>query len=189
MATPAQFPHAVFTGSLGDRSTGTWAPAEVVASGGSVTLFVSTPAGWEQLFSVPAEQVKVTSAAQRITLHVGGRRYPILADPGAVRRVYRLQYMGGALGLSNALTHQDPVHRTYHRLGHRALGNTARGLNQAAAARAFSAQGGKEFLAASRASGARVSRLGYGPLLAIGCGLGALVPLIVLVVAAALLSV
>ena len=71
-----------------------------------------------------------------------------------------------------------------------AVGSTAldvgsavgRGVNQFSAAQSFSAGGGAEFLAAARASGSPVSRLGYGAIAAIGCGGGALVVFMVVVI-------
>jgi len=183
MTMPAPYPEAVFTGSLGDRAAGTWTPAQVVASGGFVTLRVITPTGWAQLFSVPAQQVQVRSAAQRITLVVGGRSYPILADPGAIGRANYANGMGSAMSMSHHLHHG-----TNDWAAHRMVGNVARGINQAGAARAFAAQGGGEFLAATRASGARVSRLGFLPLFAIGCGIGLVAVILVLVVTMALLG-
>ncbi|MFT4158250.1 MAG: hypothetical protein QM630_10065 [Microbacterium sp.] len=54
---------------------------------------------------------------------------------------------------------------------------------------AFQAGGGPEFIAAARASGAQVSRLGYGPLIAIGCGGGVFVVTVVIVITFLALSV
>lgn len=184
MSMPAPRPPAVFTGSLGDRASGTWTPARVEADGSTVALWVSTPDGWTQLFRAPAQEVQVKSAAQRITLVLHGRSYPILADPSATRRGLRAQRRAARWSTYGHLAHGDS-----HHVAHRSLAGVSRGLSQAGAAHAFEVQGGSEFLAASRASGARVSRVGYGPLLAIGCGLGLLVPVLVLVVAAMLLSV
>jgi hypothetical protein len=183
MSMPPPRPSAVFTGSLGDRARGTWSPAQVELGDDTVTLWVSTPAGWEQVFRAPAQEVQVKSAAQRITLVLHGRSYPILADPGATPRALRSQRRAAAWSTYGRIVHGDD-----HRVAHRAVAGVSRGLTQAGAARAFEVQGGSEFLAASRASGARVSRLGYGPILAIGCAVGLLVPLVVLLVMGILLS-
>lgn len=172
---PHPFPHAIFSGALGDRATGAWTPVQAVLDQGLVTLWVATPTGWLQQFSVPAGEVVVKSAAQRITLVVHGHSYPILADPGAVGRALGLNaanIVGGVAG-SPALD----------------VGSAAgRAVNQVGAAQAFSANGGGEFLAAMRASGARVSRLGYGAIAAIGCGGGLFVALAVLVITVMVLN-
>lgn len=169
MTMPHAVPQAVFSGALGDNASGGWYPAQAVVQGGVITLWVASPAGWTQAFSAPAQEVRVKSAAQRITLVVQGRSYPILADPGAVGRALRLNGMGavGSLTGSPALT---------------VAGDVGRGMNQAAAAQAFAAGGGGEFLAAARQAGSRVSRLGYGAIAAIGCGGGVLLVAAVLLV-------
>ncbi len=171
---PLQHPHAVFSGAWGDTTTGAWYPVQAVVSAGIVTLWVASAAGgWTQHFSVPAQEVTVKSAAQRITLAVGGRSYPILADPAAVGRALGFTSMGIVGGI------------THHHPGYGVASDVGRGVNQVAAANAFSARGGGEFLSAMRASGARVSRLGYGAIAAIGCGGGALVVFVVIAVAVA----
>lgn len=165
----------MFSGAWGDTVTGGWSPAQVVLSGGTVTLWVASPAGWAPHFTVPAGRVVVKSAAQRITLVVNGRGHPILADPGAVNRALGLTgagIMGQARGVP----------------GVAAASHLGRGVNQAMAARAFSANGGAQFLAAMRASGARVSRIGYGALVAIGFGITFVVVLALLVITALVLN-
>lgn len=162
-------PSAVFSGALGDKATGQWFHAQVSVGAGMVSLWVATPTGWVEQFRVPATEVTVRSAAQRITLDVRGQSYPILADPAAINRAMHftgVNIAGGIIG--------SP--------GVSLTSNIARGANQAAAAQAFYAQGGGEFLAAMRASGARVSRLGYGPLIAIGCGGGLLIAFVTIVI-------
>lgn len=183
MSMPVPPSSAVFTGSLGDRASGTWSPARVEIAGEVMTLWVHAPGGWSQVFRAPAQEVQVRSAAQRITLVLHGRSYPILADPSATRRALRAQGRAARWSTYGRLAHWDG-----HHVAHRSLANVSRGLTQAGAAHAFESQGGGEFLAASRASGARVSRWGYGPLLALGCGIGLLVPVLVLVIAGMLLS-
>ncbi|WP_159622005.1 hypothetical protein [Ruania rhizosphaerae] len=186
MAMPIQHPHAVFSGAWGDTTTGAWYPAQAVVSAGIVTLWIgSAAAGWTQHFSVPAREVTVKSAAQRITLVVGGRSYPILADPGAVSRALGFTSMGIVGGVAHH-GHRPYRYRRYRRRSGAAW-DVARGVNQAAAAYAFNARGGGEFLSAVRASGARVSRLGYGALAAIGCGGGVLVVFLVVAMTLALL--
>ncbi|MDQ0708534.1 hypothetical protein QFZ52_001186 [Arthrobacter woluwensis] len=169
MTMPSIFPHATFTGAYGDNATNSWYPAQAVLAEGIVTLWVGSPTGWMQYFSVPAAQVTVKSAAQRITLTVAGRNYPILANPGAVYQALNF----GAANVVGEIT------------GNQALGamsTAGRAMNQVGAAQAFNAGGGNEFLAAMRASGARVSRLGYGAIAAIGCGAGLLVVILVVVI-------
>lgn len=170
MTMPNQSPHAVFAGSLGDNATGNWYPAQAEVSNGHITLWVGSPAGWTQYFSVPAAQVTVKSAAQRITLVVGGQSYPILANQRAVRRAIGYGVVGTAASVLDR-----PV------LG--AGADVARGVNQVGAARSWTTGGGPEFIAAARFSGAQVSRLGYGPLIAIGCGGGVAVVILVTVIA------
>lgn len=175
MTMPNQLPYAVFSGALVDRATGGWSPAQAVVGQGLVTLWVATPAGWVQHFSVPASEVVVKSAAQRITLVVRGQSYPILADPAAVDRAVRLN----VTGITGNIT-GSPILETASTAGRLA--------NQAAAAQAFSAGGGSQFLAASRASGARVSRLGYPAIMAIGCGTALIIAVVTLVVAAVVIN-
>ncbi len=166
---PYSYPRATFTGAFGDNATGTWPPAQATIDQGYVTLWVMSQAGWVQRFSLPATQVTVKSAAQRITLVAGGQSFPILADPSAVNRALgwnAANIVGGAVG-STALDVGSAV---------------GRGVNQFSAAQSFSAGGGAEFLAAARASGSPVSRLGYGAIAAIGCGGGALVVFMVVVI-------
>lgn len=175
MTVPQPLPYAVFSGALGDTASGGWFPAQAVVSEGLVTLWVATPNGWMQQFSAPAREVTVKSAAQRITLSAQGRTYPILAEPRAVNRALSLTGMGiaGQVIDSAGVTAASGVGRT---------------VNQAAAAQAFAARGGREFLAAMRASGARVSRLGYGAIVAIGCGGGLAVVILTLLITVAVLN-
>lgn len=169
MTMPYQYPYAVFTGAYGDTTTGGWYEARAEVSNGYVTLWVASGGGWAQQFRVPAQQVTVKSAAQRITLVVQGRSYPILAKPAAV---------GRAIAYGAASTYAEAFDRPVFEAGV----DVGRGVNQAAAGAAFSSQGGPEFIAAARASGAQVSRLGYGAIAAIGCGGGALVVIVVVFV-------
>ncbi|MFK0072397.1 hypothetical protein [Arthrobacter woluwensis] len=169
MTMPSIFPQATFTGAYGDTATNSWYPAQAVLEQGIVTLWVGSPTGWMQYFSVPAAEVTVKSAAQRITLAVAGRNYPILADP---RAVYQALNFGAANVVGEITGNQT--------LG--AMSTAGRAMNQVGAAQAFNAGGGNEFLAAMRASGARVSRLGYGAIAAIGCGAGLLVVILVVVI-------
>ncbi|WP_309127494.1 hypothetical protein [Microbacterium sp.] len=173
---PPPLPHAVFTGAWGDTETRGWSAAQAVVSEGMVTLWIASPNGWMQQFTAPASQVTAKSAAQRITLNVHGRSYPILADPGAVGRALNLTGMGIAGNLIDAG-------------GVSAASGVGRTVNQAAAAHSFTAGGGKEFLTAMRASGARVSRLGYGAIVAIGCGGGLALVIATLVITVLVLNV
>lgn len=175
MTMPNPLPYAVFSGSWGDRASGGWYPAQAVVRDGIITMWIATANGWAQHFSVPAGEVTVKSAAQRITLVVRGKSFPILADPAAAGRA-RTIIGADAVGHIADL----PVVNVASTVG--------RGVNQGVAAQAFNSQGGGEFIAAARASGARVSRLGYGALIAIGCGGGLLVVLAVVVIAAVVLA-
>lgn len=166
---PYSYPRATFTGAYGDTATGTWHPAQATIDQGFVTLWVLSPTGWVQRFSVPTGQLTVKSAAQRITLVIAGQSFPILADPGAVYRALGLNMVnivGGAVG-SETLGLSSTI---------------GRGINQIGAAQSFQAGGGADFLAAARASGSRVSRLGFGALAGIGCGVGVLVTFAVIVI-------
>lgn len=175
MTLPSPYPHAVFTGALGDTATGGWYPAQAEVSNGFVTLWVASGAGWTQHFSVPAHEVTVKSAAQRITLMVRGQSYPILAKPAAVGRA--IAYGGGS-------TYAEVFDRPVFEAGV----DVGRGMNQVASGAAFHSNGGPEFIAAARASGAQVSRLGYGALVAIGCGGGLFVTFAVVAVLVAVYS-
>ncbi len=168
-------PSAVFSGWLGDPATGGWSPTRAEVGGGWITLWIASANGWEQHFRVSAPEVAVKSAAQRITLVVRGQNFPILSQPAAVDR--SMAY--GAAGAAGGALHL-PALRTAATVG--------RGFNQASAASAFNAGGGPQFLAAARASGAQVSRVGYGPLLGIGCVVGVVVVIAVVVITMALLS-
>ena len=170
-----QYPYAVFTGAYGDNSTGAYYPARAEISNGWITLWVITATGWAQVFSVAATEVTVKSAAQRITLVVRGQSYPLLADPTVVTRVLRY---GTAGTVATVLDHDRFA----------AGVDVSRGLTQVSAAGSWVTQGGPEFIAAARASGARTSRMGYGALIGIGCGAGLAVVLLVTVVTVAMLS-
>lgn len=175
MSLPHQSPYALFDGGLGDNATGQYIPARAEVSNGFVTLWVVSPTGWTQYFSVPAHEVVVKSAAQRITLVVRGQSYPLLADPGAVGRGIGYGVVGGAA---------DVLGKPGLEMG----ADVGRGMNVAGAARSFRLGGGPEFIAAARQSGARTTRLGYGPILAIGCGGGLAVVVIVTLVTVFMLN-
>lgn len=167
--SPPPAPYAVFSGMLGDNASGGWLLARAEVGNGLIALWVELPSGWTQYFSVRADEVTVKSAAQRITLVVHGQTYPLLADARAVGRAIGLGVVGGVA---------DVVGKPGLEIG----ADLGRGANVAGAARAFQQGGGPEFLVAARQSGARTSRLGYGPLLAIGCGGGLLVVVLVTVI-------
>ncbi|MBU2696060.1 hypothetical protein [Pimelobacter sp. 30-1] len=119
------------------------------------------PSGYVDVFRVPVHQARVSSAAQRITVTVGGTSYPVLARPiGPV--------IGAALGVAGA--------------------TATRAGNLAADASAFSRQGGPALLAALRQSGTPARRIGYAPLLAIGFVVGLLLALLVTVVTVAAIA-
>lgn len=69
---PYPMPSASFSGAYGDNATGAWFPARADVSHGVIPLWVALPNGWAQYFSVPAGEVAVKSAAQGITLVLGG---------------------------------------------------------------------------------------------------------------------
>lgn len=169
MTMPPPPPSAVFSGALGDNASGSWSTARAEVSGGMVTLWVASPTGWTPLFSVPAHEVTVKSAAQRITLVVRGQSYPILADPRAVGRAIGYGVAGGVA---------DVLDKPGFEMGV----DVGRSVNQVSAAQSFRIGAGPEFLAAARQSGARASRLGYGAIAAIGCGGGLAVVILVTVV-------
>jgi hypothetical protein len=175
MPYPTQPPYALFTGAFGDNASGGWFPARAEVSNGLVTLWVALPTGWTQYFSVPAPEVVVKSAAQRITLVVRGQSYPILADPRSVNRALQYGVVGGVASVLD-----KPV------LG--AGVDVGRGINVAGAAHSFNANGGPAFIAAAQQSGARTSRMGYGPLLALGCGGGLFIAIVVTVITVMALS-
>lgn len=168
-------PYAVFTGAFGDNATGAWYAAHAEVRDGLITLWIAMPTGWAQLFSAPAAHVTVKSAAQRITLVSGGREYPILSDPRTVNRALGYNVVGTAANILD-----KPI------LG--AGVDAGRGLTQVSAASAWNRQGGPEFIEAARHSGAQVSRFGYGPLIALGCGGGLFVVLAVTVITALVLA-
>lgn len=163
---PNQAPYAVFSGALGDTASGGWFTARAEVSNGFVTLWVALPTGWSQVFSVPAHEVTVKSAAQRITLVVRGFSYPLLAYPQAVNRAIGYGIAGGVA---------DILEKPRFEMGV----DVGRAVNVAGAAHAFQLGGGPDFLLAAQRSGARTSRFGYGPILAIGCGAGILVVIVV----------
>ncbi|RYY47165.1 MAG: hypothetical protein EON53_07995 [Actinomycetales bacterium] len=169
MTVPDHPPAAVFCGAWGDHATGQYSPARAEVSDGFVTFWVASPTGWTQYFRVPAREVRVRSAAQRITLVVHGRSYPMLADPRSVNRAIGLGVAGGVADILDEPRVEMGV-------------DLARTINVAGAAHSFHVGGGPGFIAAARQAGARTSRLGYGPILAIGCGLGVLVVVVVTIV-------
>ncbi|MFK3836070.1 hypothetical protein [Microbacterium sp. NPDC087868] len=168
-------PFAQFDAALGDNTTGSYLPARAEVSNGFVSLWVASPAGWTQYFSVPAHEVVVKSAAQRITLVVRGRSYPLLADPRAVDRAIHHGIAGGVADILDKPRFEMGV-------------DLARGVSVAGGAYSFHLGGGPAFIAAAQQSGARTSRLGYGPLLAIGCGSGLAVVIVVTLVTVLMLS-
>ncbi|UOR01189.1 hypothetical protein MUN77_13775 [Leucobacter allii] len=168
-------PSAVFSGAFGDNVSGAWFPARAEVGNGCITLWVAQPNGWAQYFSVPAAEVTVKSAAQRITLVVRGQSFPLLADPRAVDRAIKHAILGGVA---------DILDKPRFELGV----DFARTINVAGSAYSFHLGGGPEFLAAAQQSGARTSRAGYGLILGLGCGGGILVVVVVTLVTLAAIS-
>lgn len=175
MTIPNQWPYAVFDGALGDNTIGAYVRARAEVSAGMVSLWVASPTGWILYFSVPAHEVVVKSAAQRITLVVRGQSYPLLADPAAVSRAIHYGIAGGVADILDKPRFEMGV-------------DIGRGISVAGAAHSFHLSGGPAFIAAAQQSGARSSRLGYGPILAIGCGSGILVVIVVTMVTVFMLS-
>ncbi len=149
--------------------------ANTEVSDGWVTLWALAPDGWTVVFRAPAPDVRVRSTAQNIRFSVGGQKYLLLADPSAVTR---------ALGYSTA----GAVAAILDRPGAGAAADVGAFRNQISAANSWSAGGGPQFLEASRQSGARVSRLGYGAISAIGCGAGIAVVVLVTVITVLMLT-
>jgi hypothetical protein len=151
----------VFSGSFGDHASGGWFPAHAEVSQGFISLWVELPTGWHRYFSVTAPEVTVKSAGQRITLVVHGQSFVLLADPRMINRANRHAALGIAANVLDKPVFGAGV-------------DVNRAINVAGAAHSFTLGGGPEFVAAARQSGARTSRMGYGPLLALGCGGGIL---------------
>lgn len=164
-------PRGAFQGYWMAPGAGGGVPVWLVVDDGWLALLApgQSPCGHVDVFRVPVRQAQVSSAAQRITVTVGGTAYPVLARPLGPVVGSVLGVAGAAAGLAGA----DLV---------RGGSTVARGGNVAADAAAFSRQGGPAFLAAARRSGVRVRRVGYGVLLTVGFGVGLLVALLVTVI-------
>ncbi|REK70097.1 hypothetical protein DX116_13055 [Aeromicrobium endophyticum] len=149
-------------------------PVWLVAEHGVVALVApgESPTGYVDIFRVPTRQARVTSAAQRITVTVGGQSYPVLARP-------RGPVIGSALGVAGSTAHLAGVEIVY------GAATAARAGNLAADASAFAQQGGPAFLAAARRSGARVRRAGYGVVLGLGLAIGLLLVVVVTMIVVA----
>ncbi len=152
-------------------------PVWLVVEDGHLALLAPghSPTGYIDVFRVPAHQARVSSAAQRITVTVAGRSYPVLARPIGRAIGPALGAAGAAAGLAGADLAQGRA-------------TAARAGNLAADASAFSRLGGPAFLAAARASGVPVRRVGYGVLLVLGFGIGLLVALLVTVITVAVVA-
>ncbi|CAM3160553.1 hypothetical protein NODU109028_00700 [Nocardioides dubius] len=146
-------------------------PVWLSVEGGLLSLVAAQPgsSGTSVVFRVPVQHARVRAAAQRITVTVAGRTYPVLARPlGPV--------VGPAVGVAGSLAGLAGAERVH------GGAVAARGANVAADAAAFSRQGGHQLLAALRASGAPVRRVGYPAILAAGLAAGFLVVLLVTVI-------
>ncbi len=152
-------------------------PVWLLAEDGRIALLApgAGPSGFVDVFRVPVQQARVSSAAQRITVTVGGASYPVLARPIGPVIGPALGVAGSVAGLAGA----HPVH---------GAGTVGRAANTAADASAFARQGGPAFLALVRQQGGSVRRVGYGPLLAGGFVAGLLLVVLVTVVALAALA-
>ncbi|MBF4549290.1 hypothetical protein [Pseudoclavibacter sp. VKM Ac-2888] len=169
MTSQMPFIRATFSGALVNPAGNGYVPGNVEVSDGWVTLWALTPDGWTVVVRAPAPEVSVRSTAQKIRLSVGGRQYLLLADPDAVIR---------ALGYSTA----GAVAAVLDRPVAGAAADVGALRNQISAANSWNVGGGPQFLDAARLSGARVSRLGYGAIAAIGCGAGIAAVLLVTVI-------
>lgn len=152
-------------------------PVWLVVEDGRVALLAPGhgPSGFVDVFRVPVPQARVSSAAQRITVTVAGRSYPVLARPlGPV-----IDPVLGIAGNAAHLAGADVVHRG---------GTAGRAVNVAADASAFARQGGPQLLAALRHEGGQVRRVGYGVVLGVGFAIGLLVAVLVTVVTVAVLA-
>lgn len=169
-------PRAAFQGYWMAPGAAGGVPVWLVAEDGVIALLApgQSPTGYVDVFRVPVHQARVTSAAQRITVTIGGRSYPVLARPlGPV--------IGPVLGLAGNAAHIAGAEIA------RGAGTAARAGNVAADASAFARQGGPAFLAAARRSGAPVRRVGYGVVLGVGFAIGLLVVVLVTVITVATL--
>lgn len=169
-------PRAAFQGYWTVPNVGGVVPVWLVVEGGVIALMApgESPTGYVDIFRVPLYQARVTSAAQRITVTVGGQSYPVLARPlGPI--------VGSVLGVAGSTAHlagAEVIH---------GAATAARAGNLAADASAFTRQGGPAFLAAARQSSARVRRAGYGLVLGVGFTIGLLVVVLVTVITVAAL--
>ncbi|WP_424464116.1 hypothetical protein [Pseudoclavibacter helvolus] len=175
MTTPMRFPQATFSGAIGAPDGRGYAPAHAEVSDGRVTLWALEPDGWVVVFAAPASEVTVRSAAQNIRLAVGGQKYVLLADPDAVTRAVVYTAAGAAAAI-------------YDRPGAGVAADVGKLRNQISAANAWNVGGGPQFLDAARQSGARVSRLSYGALAAIGIGAGIAAVILITAITVAVLA-
>lgn len=152
-------------------------PARLVAGNGQVALLIAgqSPTGFVDVFRVPVQHARVSSAAQRITVTVGSTAYSVLARPHG-------PIIGAALGAAGAVAGLAGAHVV------RGGSTVARGGNLAADAAAFSRQGGHQFLAALRHEGAPARRVGYPALLVGGFAIGLLVVALITIVTVAALA-
>jgi hypothetical protein len=152
-------------------------PAWLVVEDGHVALLTpgQSPSGFVDVFRVPVDQVKVSSAAQRITVTVAGRAYPVLARPHGPFIDAGLAVAGSVAGHMEAEVLRGGT-------------SAARVGNVAADASAFARQGGPAFLAALRQEGGRVRRVGYGVVLGVGFAIGLLVVVLATVITLAAVS-
>lgn len=170
-------PRAAFQGYWMAPSAGGAVAVWLVVEDGVIAMLApgQSPSGFVDVFRVPVHQARVASAAQRITVSVGGRSYPVLARPlGPI--------VGPVLGLAGATAHLAGAE------GVHLAGTAARAGNVAADASAFARQGGPAFLEAARSSGTPVRRTGYGVVLGVGFAIGLLVVVLVTGITVAALS-
>jgi hypothetical protein len=170
-------PRAAFQGYWMAPNGAGGVPVWLVAEDGMIALVAQgeSPTGYVDVFRVPVHQARVTSAAQRITVTVGGQSYPVLARPlGPV-----IDPVLGVAGSTAGLAGAEAIH---------GAATAARVGNLAADASAFARQGGPAFLAAARRSGTRVRRAGYGVVLGVGFTIGLLMVVLVTVITVAALS-
>lgn len=176
---------AAYTGPVRAAFHGQWmvpgalggVPAWLIVENYQLALLApgASASGFVDVFRVPVQQAKVSSAAQRITVQVAGTKYVVMARPlGPIVGAGM-----GAVGSLGGLAGSPAIN---------VAGTAAQAGSLAADAAAFARQGGHDFLNALRQVGVPVRRVGYGPLLAIGLLVGLCLVVVVTIVTVAALA-
>lgn len=151
-------------------------PVWLVVENGWIALRApgQAPGGLVDVFRMPARQVRIASAAQRITVFAGGVRHVLLARPmGSI--------IGAGLGVAGSVAGLAGREMAQARFTAMRFGNVAMDSS------AFNSQGGPAVLAAARMSGAAVRRTGYGVILTLGLIAGLLIALVTFAILVAVL--